>query len=370
MNDPIRILQVVTHMNRGGLESMLMNYYRNIDRNTIQFDFLTHRPENEKKDFDDEIKAMGGIIYHLPVMNPLSLEYRHALNTFFKEHPEYKIVHVHQDCMSSIVLKYAQKNGVPIRIAHSHNTMQDKNYKYYLKMHYKKQIPAYATDLFSCGREAGNWMFGGRRYKILNNAIDVDRYRFDETMRNEYRARLGVSDKFVIGHVGRFCAQKNHEYLIRIFSVIAESNRDTVLLLIGTGELQNRIKSLVDALGLETRVKFLGVRDDIPPILMAMDCFLFPSLYEGLPVTLMEAQASGLPCIISQTVTDEVMVTDLITRMDLKDSPDEWSRQIQGQKVPDRVAYADKVKAARYDIKSEANHLAQFYKDRVRGIHT
>ena len=174
MEKPMRVLQVVTHMERGGLETMLMNYYRNIDRSQVQFDFLVHR--QNRAAYDDEIEALGGKIYRLPVLVPWSSAYRKALNGFFVNHPEYKIVHVHQDCLSSVILKAAKKNGVPVRIGHSHNSNQDKNLKYLIKLYYRRLIPKYATNLFACGKDAGNWMFGGAPYHILNNAINAASY--------------------------------------------------------------------------------------------------------------------------------------------------------------------------------------------------
>ena len=182
---PIRVLQVVTHMDRGGLESMLMNYYRHIDREKIQFDFLVHR--QERAAFDDEIETLGGRIYRLPRLVPWSKSYLSALNRFFDEHTEYKVVHVHQDCLSSVILKAAKQHDVPVRIAHSHSANQDKNLKYLIKLWYKRSIPEYATNLFACGKDAGDWMFGGASYQIINNAIDVAAYTYDPTKRQEMR---------------------------------------------------------------------------------------------------------------------------------------------------------------------------------------
>ena len=177
MDMPVRILHVVTYMGRGGLETMIMNYYRRMDREKVQFDFLTHR--DFRSDYDDEIEALGGRIYRLPRLVPWSGSYRKALDRFFAEHREYRIVHVHQDCLSSVILAAAAKYGVPVRIAHSHNSSQDKNLKYLVKLFYMRKIPALATQLFACGKEAGDWMFGGAPYRVLNNAIDAGRYAYD-----------------------------------------------------------------------------------------------------------------------------------------------------------------------------------------------
>lgn len=361
MGEPIRVLQVVTHMNRGGLETMLMNYYRNIDRNKVQFDFLTHRPESEKKDYDDEIRSLGGKIYHMPVLNPFSPGYKKSLDQFFKEHKEYKIVHSHLDCLSAYPLKAAKKNGVPIRIAHSHNTSQEKNLKYLIKDYSKKQIPKYATHLFACGKEAGQWMFGKHKFQIMNNAIDAKKFIYNEEIRKQKRAELGVEDKFVIGHVGRFNLQKNHEFLIQCFKAFLQKNSDAVLLLVGNGDLQEKARQQVKGYGIEDYVKFLGLREDIPQLLQAMDLFLFPSLFEGLPVTLVEAQAAGLPCVISDTITDEIMITDTISKVSLDADADQWISTISKYKQSPRKDTMAEIKKHGFDIEKNARWLEEFY---------
>lgn len=326
MEKPIRVLHIVTHMNRGGLETMIMNYYRHIDRNKIQFDFLTHR--SDKKDYDNEILSLGGKIYHLPPLNPFSLQYRKALKTFFKQHPEYQIVHCHLDCMSAIPLKYAKKSGIQNRIAHSHNTSQEKNIKYLIKLFYKNKITQYATKLLSCGDNAGNWMFNGAEFDVLNNAIDVQQFSYNVERRNNIRHELNIQDKLVFGHVGRFNEQKNHYFLIDIFNEINQLRSNSVLLLIGEGELRQQIYEKVTSLNLTDSVKFLGLRSDIHDLLNGMDCFLFPSLYEGLPVSIIEAQASGLLCIKSSNVTDECIVTDNVVSISLEMNAKEWAKVI------------------------------------------
>ena len=190
MSEPIRILHIVTYMGRGGLETMIMNYYRNIDRSKVQFDFLTHR--QERWDYDDEIEKLGGKIYRLPRLNPFSPSYLKALDGFFKEHKEYKIVHCHQDCLSGIPLKYAKKNGVPFTIAHSHSSNQNKDLKYLVKLAAKKNICKYSDHLFACGKEAGEWMFNTSDFEILNNAIDTKKYIYNE------EKSLKIKEIFVI----------------------------------------------------------------------------------------------------------------------------------------------------------------------------
>lgn len=238
--EPVRILHVVTYMGRGGLETMLMNYYRHIDRSKVQFDFLVHR--DFEADYDQEILSLGGRIYHLPRLNPFSIHYHKELNLFFKNHPEYQIVHVHQDCMSSIALKAAHRNHVPVRIAHSHNANQDKNIKYLIKRYFMRSIPQYATHLFACGEEAGNWMFNGKKFIVLNNAIDTKKFAYDIDKRNLIRDKLGITDDLIIGHVGRFHRQKNHDFLIDIFNEVHKIINNSKLLLVGTGNLEDEIR--------------------------------------------------------------------------------------------------------------------------------
>ena len=362
---PLRVLQVVTNMNRGGLESMLMNYYRHVDRSAVQFDFLTHRAE--KAAFDDEILSLGGKIYHLPRLVPWSRSYRAALDGFFSEHPEYRIVHVHQDCLSSVALQQAQKCGVPVRIAHSHNANQDRNLKYPIKLFYMRSIPKYATYLMACSQKAGRWMFRGAEFSVLPNAIDAASYAFSPETREIMRNRLSLSPaSLVLGHVGRFSPQKNHGFLLEIFAALAQAEPDATLLLIGDGPLRPEMEEKVRQLGLSERVIFTGIRSDIPDLLQAMDIFVLPSLYEGLGIVAVEAQAAGLPCVISDQVPDECMVTNgLVTKMDLSDSPAQWATHILSRRDTPRTNRYEEVKASGYDIVSSARKLQQFYLEKA-----
>lgn len=359
MSEPIRILHIVTYMGRGGLETMIMNYYRNIDRSKVQFDFLTHR--QERWDYDDEIEKLGGKIYRLPRLNPFSPSYLKALDGFFKEHKEYKIVHCHQDCLSGIPLKYAKKNGVPFTIAHSHNANQDKNLKYLVKLIAKKNISKYSDHLFACGKEAGEWMFKTSYFEILNNAIDTKRYIYNEEKSLEMKENLGVTDKFVIGHVGRFRPQKNHSFIIDVFKEVCEKEPNSTLLLVGDGPLEEEIKKKVDDLGLLDKVKFLGARDDVNDLMQAMDVFILPSLFEGFPLTMIETQASGLNCIISDKVPKECIVTKNVKRISLEESPKYWANEIIKSKNKTRKNLYNEIQDAKFDIKSNAIWLQEFY---------
>ena len=356
---PVRILHIVTHMNRGGLETMLMNYYRNIDRSKVQFDFLVHR--DKRADYDDEIESLGGRIYRLPVLNPLSLNYLKSIDSFFKEHKEYKIVHSHVDCLSSIPLKYAKKNGVPFTIAHSHNASQDKNFKYIIKFIAKSRISKYADDLFACSKEAGQWMFNTDDFMILNNAIDSKKYAYDNKKSIRLKEKLGLSNKFVVGHVGRFYKQKNHEFIIDIFNQLSKINDDAVLMLIGTGELENEIRKKVQDLGLNKKVLFLGVRDDIQDLMQIMDVFLFPSLYEGLPLVLVESQAAGLKCIISDTISKEAIITNNVEIMNLEKLTIEWADKINSYRNYKRNNMIEDIKRNKFDVEQNVKWLQEYY---------
>ena len=361
----MRVLQVVTHMERGGLESMLMNYYRHIERDKVQFDFLVHR--QERAAFDDEIESLGGKIYRLPRLVPWNRSYLMALNRFFDGHSEYKVVHVHQDCLSSVILKAAQKNGVPVRIAHSHSANQDRNLKYPIKLWYKRSIPQYATALFACGKDAGDWMFNGVSYQIVNNAIDAAAYTYDSVLRAEIRSKLGLNDELVVGHVGRFSPAKNHPFLLDIFTALLHQEPNAVLLLAGDGTNMEKMQLKAQELGITERVRFLGVRSDVSDLMQAMDVFVFPSLYEGLPVTMVEAQAAGLPCIISDKVPPECVLTDgLVDIMPLSAKPEIWAERILGKRSTQRTNHCGEITAHGFDITTEAIKLQEFYLEAVK----
>lgn len=357
---PIRVLHIVTYMGRAGLETMLMNYYRNIDREKVQFDFLVHR--DFEADYDAEILSLGGKIYRLPKLNPFSKSYRKALDSFFKEHTEYKIVHSHLDCMSSIPLKYAKKNNVPVRIAHSHNSNQDRDAKYLLKLFYRNKIKKYATDLFSCSIEAGKWMFKTDNFTVLNNAIDAAKYSYNKETSAKVRADLGISDNaLVIGLVARFATQKNHNFLIDVFANLKSKNENSVLLLVGDGELKDQISAKIKNKGLESDVIFTGVRSDVNALLQAMDVFVMPSFNEGLPVSIIEAQAAGLPCLISNNVPLECAITDNVKSLSLDETLDVWSATIlELSKLPREDQYKN-ICDFGFDICSNAKQLQEYY---------
>ena len=358
---PIKVLQVVTYMQRGGLETMLMNYYRNIDRSKIQFDFLVHR--EFEADYDSEILELGGKIHRLPALNPFGAEYIRKLDQFYKEHPEYKIVHSHLDCLAGIPLKYAKKNGVPVRIAHAHNSNQTKNWKYPIKLFFRENITKYANHLFACSREAGKWMFRTDNFNVLNNSIDAKEYIYNEKIRRKVRKELCIDQSaLVIGHVGRFSEQKNHRFLADIFKKIVELHPNSILLLVGDGELQQEIRKKVQKEKIKDRVIFTGVRSDVAELLQAMDVFVFPSLFEGLPVVLIEAQAAGLPCLISERVSDECeKVKELVRQLRLDSGVRQWAEATLQCGGIRRRNTLKEIQKAGFDIQRSARLLQDFY---------
>lgn len=359
MKEPVRVLHIVTTMNRGGLETMIMNYYRNIDRSEIQFDFLVHR--YEKSDYDEEIEELGGRIYHIQPLNPFSMSYRKAMDRFFREH-HYSIVHCHLDCMSSVPLKYAKKNGIPVRIAHSHSSNQDKNLKYIVKNIYKRDIKNEATHLFACGYEAGRWMFNTDDFTVMNNAIDTRKFLFDRNSGEKMRKKLNLEDKFIIGHVGRFNEPKNHKFIIEILYEMVKINRNVHLLLVGSGNLERSIREMVNNLSLNDYVTFYGPSDKVNELLQAVDVFLFPSLYEGLPVTMVEAQASGLKCFISDRVPQECIISDNVEMVGLDKDARIWAEKISVYSEGyDRRNMLNDITDHHFDIQENSKWLEEFY---------
>ena len=360
-----RILHVVTYMGRGGLETMLMNYYRHIDRNKIQFDFLVHR--DFEADYDEEILSLGGKIYHISRLVPWSLSYREKLKSFLNSHTEYQIIHVHQDCLSAVALRCAAECGIPIRIAHSHSSSQTKDFKYPFKLFYKRFIPRYATHLIACSKAAGKWMFHSDDFIVMNNAIDAQKYTFNPVARENMRNSLHIgANELVIGHVGRFEAPKNHDFIVDIFADILEQH-SAKLLLVGDGSRKEAISEKVAALGISDKVIFTGVRSDVADLLQAMDIFVFPSLYEGLGIVAVEAQAAGLPCIISDVVPRESILTDLVVQLPLSAGIDTWERRIIEASRMTRQDTYQLICDRGFDIHTCAHNLEIYYEKIASG---
>ena len=358
----IRVLQCVNDMHRAGLETMLMNYYRNIDRDKIQFDFLTHR--SHRSDYDDEIESLGGKIYYAPRLYPQNYpKYFKWMKQFFIEHPEYKIVHSHIDAMSYLPLLAAKKANIPVRIAHSHNTSIDKDFKYLLKQYFRSKITSVATDYCTCGQEAGKFLFGNENFTFIPNAIEVDRFLYDKNLRNKKRTELGVKNEFIVGHVGRLSYQKNHKLLIEIFNELLKVESNALLLLVGVGEKEEKIKKQVHDLNLDSKVRFLGNRNDVNELYQAMDVFVMPSFFEGIPVVGIEAQFSDLPCVFSDKVPEEVEFNSKTKFVMLDAALNEWVKAIEEFKKLERNTEAKNLQNSQYDINVAYSILENYYLD-------
>lgn len=356
----IRVLQAVNDMRRAGLETMLMNYYRNIDRNKVQFDFLTHRPFDGA--YDEEIRMLGGKIYHAPRLYPQNYpQYFKYMKKFFEEHSEYQIIHSHIDTMSYFPLKAAENSGIPIRIAHSHSSKLDKDMKLPIKYWALKKIPSVANQRCACGELAGNFMYPNHKFKIVRNAIDVDKFVFNENVRNRKRKELNVEGKYVVGHVGRYCYIKNQLFLIDIFDCIRKKKKNCHLLLIGKGEDQNKLEEKIAKMGLQNEVSLLIDRADVNELYQTMDIFVMPSLFEGLPLVGVEAQTNGLPCIVSDKISEEVIITSNIKMLNLKKGAEVWADEIIKMDTERNVHAKEEIIKAGYDIKEEAMKLQNWY---------
>jgi glycosyltransferase involved in cell wall biosynthesis len=363
----IRVLQVLASLDRGGAESMIMNIYRNIDRNKIQFDFVVNERETEYA-YEVEIRELGGRIYHMPSYKIANyFTYKRAWKRLLCEHPEWSIVHGHHTSPAFIYLTVANSLN-RVTIAHSHTAGGERSLKSRTKVLTRYPLRYIADHLFACSSSAAKWMFGmhSASASIVNNSIDTHKFVFNEVVRKDIREKFKIDNQFVIGHVGSFQTPKNHNFLIDIFKAIHERNIKTVLILVGDGDLRQSIERKVAQLGLSDSVIFTGIRSDIPNLLQAFDVFLFPSLYEGLPVTLIEAQAAGLKIIASDSITDEVKLTDLIEIVSLKQSGEYWAEKVlQYANGYKRRNTSKEICRAGYDAQENTKLLERFYISKI-----
>lgn len=362
MGEPIRVLHILQRMEAAGVQTLLMSIYRKIDRNKVQFDFLVHYKTPQF--FDDEVKKLGGKLYRLSFREDYDpIKYIIDLNKFFSEHNEYKIIHGHMHSLGAVYLWAAKKHNIPIRIAHSHTNSTQKDIKQIPKLIMNNLYAKYATHLFSCSEAAGKYMFGNKKFTVINNAIDTSRFSANKEKRAAIRHELGIDDSFVIGCVGRFEIQKNQKFSVDIFEELLKKRPDSVLLFIGSGSMEQEIKELVSAKRLTNKVKFLGNRFDVDALYNAMDVFLFPSLFEGLGIVGVEAQSTGIPTVCTDTLPEEISVSPLIYRVSLSETPEYWAEKII---EADRNLYKHKdmssyVQAANYDIIDLVKKLERYY---------
>lgn len=346
-------------MMNGGVESVVMNYYRHIDRSRIQFDIIAD--EDSTYIPYEEIESLGGRVYVVPPYQKMN-KYIPALISLFKEN-NYKIVHSHINTLSVFPLYAAKRAGVPARIAHNHSTAaKGETKKNIFKYTLRPFAKLYSTNYAACSKYAGEWLFGKKSMErgevtVFNNAIDLNKFRFNENIRNEVRRELGVEDKFVIGHVGRFCYQKNQDLLLDIFAEVCKRDIDAVLLLIGDGDDRKRIEEKAGTIS-SGKVLFLGNRNDVYRLYQAMDVFVMPSRYEGLGMVAVEAQMCGVKTVVSTAVPTEAEISENIKFVDLSDGIDVWISAILSGDSGNIVTESS---YEVYDISVQAKKLTEYY---------
>lgn len=363
MDKPIRVLHVIGIMNRGGAETMIMNLYRNIDRDSVQFDFVEN--EGNEAAFDAEIRQLGGRIYHCPRYSGKNhFTYTRWWNSFFASHEgEYPIVHGHIGSTAAIYLSIAKKYGA-YTIAHSHSAGEGS--AMYRTFAYPTRY--IADRFFACSKDAGISRYGktvgndSSRCQVLNNAIDARKFAFNPETRQQVRRDLHIDEHaVVIGHVGRFVEAKNHLFLIDVFAHIRKLDANAILVLVGDGERRPEIEAAIAENHLDEAVILTGIRSNVWDYYQAMDVFVFPSLYEGLPVSLVEAQAAGLPCCVSSTVSRDSAVTELVGFIQLENGPEKWAEIALQKAHAARPDMSSAIQNAGFDVRSTVNWLENFY---------
>lgn len=362
----IRVLQVLGTTNLGGAESRIMDLYRHMDREQIQFDFLVH--SGKKGFFDDEIKRLGGRIYYLPSFRVYNyFTYKKACRSFFSEHGEYAAVHGHMTSTASIYLPQAKKAGVPLTIAHARSAGVDKGLKGIITKLLRRNLYKKCDKMFACSDLAAEAVFGKKRYQegkvtILPNAIDTKDFLPNIEIRNKIRSEYGITDKFVIGHVGRFHYAKNHEFLISIFAAVLKRKENAVLMLLGDGPLREKVEQQASQLGIQEKIIFAGNQNPVAPFYQAFDCFLFPSRFEGMPGTVVEAQAAGLTCLISDTITKQVKATELVSFMSIEEMPAEWAEELLLKAERNKEVVNDNdFTSTNYDVNNQVIFYRELY---------
>lgn len=362
----MRILHVIGSLGMGGSQAMVMSLYRAIDRQQMQFDFVLDTQTEGV--FENEIRQLGGRIYYVPKFNGRNgAKVRSAWHKFFREHPEYKILHSHVRSYASLYLPIAKKNGLKT-VVHSHNTSNGKGIASVGKWLLQYPLRHQADYFFGCSEWAGQWLFGKKvvksdRYYMLKNAVDMDRFAFRPEIRQQIRQELGAEESTrVLGHVGRMNVQKNHAFLLRAFRDMVDAHPDTLLVLLGDGELREAVEKQIRELSLEKHVRVLGVKENAQEYMSAMDALLLPSLHEGLPVVVVEAQAAGLPCLIADTITREVALSELVHYLPINEGTEPWV------KAMDEVDFARKDVAEAlaqqgFSVTHTAKWLCRFYQE-------
>ncbi len=384
---PVRVLHVLGGLSLGGAESRIMDLYRCIDREKVQFDFLVHqKPGTERGDgksmaesgmkripefYDGEIKSLGGKIYLLPKFKVYNyISYKKAVREFFKLHHGYAVVQGHMTSTASIYLPEAGRAGIPVLCAHARSAGVDKGPKGLVTRLLRLPLLKRADYCFACSGEAGRAVFGAEwssspKAHLIPNAIDAEKFRYNETVRNRLRRELKIENCYVIGHVGRFHYAKNHEFLLEIFERLHRSlsvkGKRCVLMLLGEGDGMKDAKAQAGELGIAGDVLFMGNKKDVEAYYQVFDFFLFPSRFEGLPGTVVEAQAAGLRCLISDRITKEVGLSGLVRFEDIDKSADVWAEYVEEHLEYEREDMSGCIKASGFDVKEQAVKLEEFY---------
>lgn len=360
-NKPIRVLQMTASLFRGGSQTMIVNLYKAIDRNKIQFDFIVDHPE--LNDLQETVEALGAKVYVMPSFKGTNIrEVKEAWHKFFKEHSEYKIIHSHARSYASIYLKIAKEYGLKT-IIHSHNTSNGSGIKSVIKNMLQHNLRNIADYFIGCSLNAGKWLFGkkivnGDKFYILNNAIDTNKFKFNKEIRDQYRKELNLGNNKIYIQVGEFNEQKNHEFTIKLFKKIIEQEPDSKLLLVGTGEYFENIKDEITNNNLQNNTFLLGKRNDVNNLLMAADVYLMPSRFEGLSLAAIEAQASGIECLLSDCVSKDVDVTDTCKFISL--DIEQWLKECLNSKNTRKDNY-QKIVESGFDVNTTAKWLEEFY---------
>lgn len=359
----IRVLHVVQRMEAGGTQALLMNIYRNIDRSKVQFDFLVEYPNKEF--YDDEIISMGGRIFYTNFRNDYNIiSFKKQLKKILEENPCYKIMHVHVSTIGHICFKMAKKYHLNVRIAHAHNNSSVHDSKYILRSLLRRTFSIKATERFACSESAGRFFFKDKKFNILKNAIDTDKFEYNEEARIKIRSQLNISNNIVIGNIGRLHEQKNQSFLLDIFKILKEKNKDMKLLIVGSGPLEKKLKEKAKNLGLENDVLFLENRSDVNEIYQAMDLFIFPSLFEGLGIVAVEAQVSALPVLCSDQTSNEIEITPYIKKMSIYESANAWADkaiELLNNNINNRKSMKEEIIKAGFDIKNVALEMQNYY---------
>ncbi|MGN0183691.1 MAG: glycosyltransferase family 1 protein [Aristaeellaceae bacterium] len=370
MNENARILHMIGSLGIGGSQAFVMNLYRRIDRNRLQFDFIVDTPE--RNNYAGEIAEMGGKVYCFPKFNGRNyFEIRRAWRRFLEEHREYRVLHSHVRSYASIYLPIARSYGLKT-IIHSHNNSNGRGALALGKCILQLPLRFQADYYMACSQDAGKWLFGNRvcrsgNFRVINNAIDAAAFTFCEQNRAQVRLELGLKDAFVLGYLARVTAGKNPLFAIDVMAELVKLIPDARLLFVGDGELLTAVKARVAELGIQRSVVITGERTDAGRLYAAMDCYILPSLWEGLGISLIEAQAAGLRCICSEGIQDEAIVSDLVERYPLRMGAKAWAERIASmQQSRARPDMSGQIRAAGFDIAENAERLQGFYEKLCR----